>query len=294
MPNCKSVLPVLVVPVLLCFLAPAARAQLVGTATWSGTTGGSANNEVGIDFRVGHVSTGLFDALFEEFTFDSSSVGQTVEATGLTDTHFVDVIGVLTNGLPELACLKITKQGSAVTLCDQEDTMFGLVSTDFQGEQIRRVTMEIVELEFAGNDLNYNVVVRLYADGPNTEPCVVALLDPAHGSLLDNGCSNVANPIVWDFAWDLCEGASDYNLVVQATPTSIPVVDVIVPEGLYHHEGSGFIANSNRINWKWQVRARVAGEWGEFTQRTFHVEPVGTDCTVATETITWGSVKGRF
>ncbi len=283
------------VAVASCLLALAldAQAQLLGTGVWSGTANLSTEGSVGIDFRVARVGTDDWDVLFGSLTYDASSVGQVFESNLNTDFDFFDATVRMINGMSDLVCIEITGANDVASFCQFEQTAFGLIPTDFRGNDIRRITLEVVNLEFSSDELSFELVVRVYADGPLAEPCTVTLIAPFPGALMDNGCINV-DGIVWNFYWAPCSAATEYNLVVEAPSFVGSVFEVFVPRTSHLYISASWFWNEDRFGLTWKVRARVEGEWGEFTERTFDLEPVGTDCPIATEAITWGAVKGRF
>jgi hypothetical protein len=140
--------------------------------------------------------------------------------------------------------------------------VFGLGTTDFAGNEIRRITMEIVRLDFDAGSLDFEVVIRVYSDGPMAEPCDVVQLEPQEGTVLDNGRVSQPNLITWDFAWEPCVAATDYELAVRGATASVDVLDVTIQSTSYRRETGGYVASSNLLGWTWKVRARVAGEWG--------------------------------
>jgi hypothetical protein len=119
-------------------------------------------------------------------------------------------------------------------------------------------------------------------DSPRSRVATVPQpLLPTAGAVLDNGCTSGANPIVWDFAWTGVAGASTYNVYVIHTGAANPVInEMAITETTYRDVTNGaYIANANRLDWRFKVRAYVAGVWGAFgPERSFDVEPVNTDC----------------
>ena len=49
--------------------------------------------------------------------------------------------------------------------------------------------------------------------------CVPRLLTPADDEIMDNGCTNGANGISWEFDWEDCPGAESYEISLR-TPAS--------------------------------------------------------------------------
>lgn len=114
-----------------------------------------------------------------------------------------------------------------------------------------------------------------------TKPSCPLLITPENDEFLDNGRTDRLDDIIWDFDWSGCPGATQYHLYVQHVDIgSIPTIDDdTIVDTTYHHERQGsFITNPNRWYWEWKVRAKVDGQWGEWSEtRWFHVEPVDTD-----------------
>jgi len=112
-----------------------------------------------------------------------------------------------------------------------------------------------------------------------TEICVPVLNTPVNGAVLDNGCSDTSNPVVWSFDWEDCEKVN-YNIVVRRSGDTIPIIDELLDDSEYtYNYPSAYIADTNRYGWRWKVRALVDEEEGEWSEeREFSVEPADTDC----------------
>jgi hypothetical protein len=108
------------------------------------------------------------------------------------------------------------------------------------------------------------------------------LLEPVEGATMDNGCLDKSDPIEWDFEWEVVPGAVQYQIYVFHTGSLIPLIDTNVYDTAYHYSGSGYIAEANRYEWTWHVRAmNQYQQWGKWSEwRYFNVEPVGADCMV--------------
>ncbi len=74
--------------------------------------------------------------------------------------------------------------------------------------------------------------------------------------------------------------AEFYHLYVRGASAIYPVIDYSsLPRSECQSQRSGYIINSNRYGWYWQVRAMVNGVWNDWTEvRHFDVEPLNTDC----------------
>ena len=107
------------------------------------------------------------------------------------------------------------------------------------------------------------------------------LLFPDPVDTLDNGCVSLKSGIFWTFVWSDVPNATAYHLRVMGANAINPVIDnpnIRTPEFVSKSFGS-YIANQNRLGWRWQVRAKVAGQWGNWSDvRQFNVEPLDTDC----------------
>ena len=114
---------------------------------------------------------------------------------------------------------------------------------------------------------------------PPTAGCIPELLLPEEAAILDNGCKDMSDPIEWEFNWSACPGAQSYNLFVKGANATIPAIDNPTPNTSYRDESTGYIADQNRVEWRWKVRAMQNDVWGEWTpESTFDVEPLDTDC----------------
>ena len=118
--------------------------------------------------------------------------------------------------------------------------------------------------------------------------CVPSLISPAPGALMDNGRQDYLDSVTWDFDWSDCPGATAYHLYVIGAAATIPTIDnSMLTSSSYHHVAITFIADVNRLNWTWKVRAKVNGQWGEWSEtRLFDIEPVNTDPPSITPTAT--------
>ena len=114
---------------------------------------------------------------------------------------------------------------------------------------------------------------------PPLAGCVPQMLIPIEGAVLDNGCSDFSEPIVWDFEWSECPEAQSYALYVTGPNATVPVVDTQVSTTNFQHQSTGYIVEQNSLGWRWKVRAMQNGEWGEWSpEQLFDIEPPDTDC----------------
>jgi hypothetical protein len=97
---------------------------------------------------------------------------------------------------------------------------------------------------------------------------------------VDNGRTDRQDVVVWHFDWSDCAGAAEYALVVSGASASIPLIaEHAISESLFSHSScGGYVTGSNRFGWRWWVRARVNGVWGDWSQEAnFDVEAVDSD-----------------
>lgn len=120
---------------------------------------------------------------------------------------------------------------------------------------------------------------NLEDDDEITEICIPELNTPVHGAVLDNGCSDSSDPVLWSFDWKDCEN-SLYNIVILWSGDTIPTIDEWLVDSEYRYkDSSSYIADTNRFGWTWKVRARADEEDGEWSEeREFSIEAVNTDC----------------
>ena len=114
----------------------------------------------------------------------------------------------------------------------------------------------------------------------DVDPLSPRLLAPPAGALMDNGCRSGADGIAWDFQWSECRGADRYHLFVIGASASIPVVDDDrVSTTSYESRRRAWIAPGNDQGWNWRLRARIDGNWRDWSaSQVFDVEPVDADC----------------
>jgi peroxiredoxin len=118
------------------------------------------------------------------------------------------------------------------------------------------------------------------------QPCVPILLSPRSDDALDNGLVGKSRMRIWEFAWTECPAASEYHLYVIGPHAIHPVIDAgnIWTSSYRWTSDDGYIAGPNLRGWKWKVRAKINGEWGEWSKTgTFNVMPVGSDTRSAGE-----------
>jgi hypothetical protein len=129
------------------------------------------------------------------------------------------------------------------------------------------------------------IVLNACGNGDDWEiVCIPALIAPTEGEVLDNGCSDFSDMITWHFDWSDCVGAENYHLHVIGSTAIIPAINApaLTSSELTSETPGSYIADVHRFGWKWRVRAKVNGIWGNWTpERTFDVEPLDTDCSAS-------------
>lgn len=117
------------------------------------------------------------------------------------------------------------------------------------------------------------------------QPCVPVLLSPRPGGLLPNGRSDKPQEVRWEFAWAACPGATQYHLYIENSNARTPMVNVeTIRITSYQHISRGYVADHNLRGWKWKVRAKINGVWGEWSKpEMFKVKPLGSASEVVGE-----------
>lgn len=109
--------------------------------------------------------------------------------------------------------------------------------------------------------------------------CVPSLLAPDEGAIMDNGCTNRDNGILWEFDWSDCQGAEAYEFFLDHPSVERPVEEAALTESSFTLLEDRVIPEGSRFGWTWRVRAQLNGVWGDWSpERRFDVEPVNTDC----------------
>jgi hypothetical protein len=134
---------------------------------------------------------------------------------------------------------------------------------------------------------NLNVTVELSDDRGNAvsaavddvvQVCIPDQVLPEEAAVMDNGCTNQDNGILWDFDWDDCPGADMYSIHLSHPSLETPF-DRDLTISQFSLLEDRVLPDEARIGWTWRVRARVNGVWGNYTaDRTFDVERLNTDC----------------
>lgn len=110
-------------------------------------------------------------------------------------------------------------------------------------------------------------------------PSPPTLIAPADGAELDNNCQDHSESINWSFSWSAVSDATQYELYVIGPNTTTPLIDTTTTSQSYNFSYTGDIADSNRFGWTWRVRAgNDSNGWSTWSERSFDVEPLDTDC----------------
>lgn len=133
-------------------------------------------------------------------------------------------------------------------------------------------------IEFCGDIIDNN------CDGHINEGCMACeppeLEMPEDLAILDNGCQDRSDSLIWKFQWEECQEASQYQLYVKRESAQTPFIETKTKQTQYEFVLRGdFVEEANILDWKWKVRTLVHGIWTRWSEiRTFEVEPLDTDC----------------
>jgi hypothetical protein len=122
------------------------------------------------------------------------------------------------------------------------------------------------------------VVISCNADTA-PDPHAPHQLLPTEGSLLDNGCVQGSDSVVWNFDWSDVPGATQYYLYVQHQGTVFALIDdsTLTQSSFHYSQLSGY--TNDLLGWQWWVRAKVDGAFGSWAgPLNFTVEAANTDC----------------
>ncbi len=203
-----------------------------------------------------------------------TKVDVTVQSGTFTSTVALTIAGDQATGtIPELA-------SGAYSIAVQLFDGAALLVAGSGDAQIHKgkTTAVTVEIAYASERLQ---VIDVWGASDSNIPTLIA---PAQGALMDNGCYNRSDGILWDFDWSDVAGVSEYQLYVKHLGSQHPVINTTgLTTSTYHHDCAGcYITDFNRHDWHWRVRARVAGSWSNWTLgRTFSAEPLSQDCGTA-------------
>lgn len=126
------------------------------------------------------------------------------------------------------------------------------------------------------------MLIQLGVFKPPEEPplqesaCVPELILPGEWFTLDNGTIDHKKPIVWNFDWADCPGATEYNLRILGPSGQISRNYEGIADSEYRHVVWGaYITAPHCYGWGWKVRAKVNGEWDKWSEtRGFDVRPL--------------------
>ena len=110
--------------------------------------------------------------------------------------------------------------------------------------------------------------------------CVPSLLTPEESAILDNGCRDGLNGILWEFDWSDCANAQAYEIFVKLGTEQEPLFDRPgLTASFFTVLEDRVVPEDSRLGWFWRVRANTNDIWGDWSpERGFDVEPVNTDC----------------
>lgn len=144
----------------------------------------------------------------------------------------------------------------------------------------KKITGSDLEIPL-NNNVSNGLDPRGTIDGVKVYKSSLTQLYPQNGDVLDNGCRNQTDPIIWNFSWTNVKGATEYRLHVYHTGSRYPLINNRYMEtNSYEFKCDPcYIGNSNRFDWNWRVRALVNGVWTDWTPEiVFDVEPLNSDC----------------
>jgi len=101
------------------------------------------------------------------------------------------------------------------------------------------------------------------------------LLEPAAGTTLDSGTIDRTKLRVWEFDWSDVAGATQHHLYVIGSGAFPAINNPTLTSSSYRFEEKAYVADQNRLGWRWKVRAQVQGIWTDWSEeRTFEVAPL--------------------
>ena len=146
--------------------------------------------------------------------------------------------------------------------------------------EVAKQSYENVLREDLGSELQNNRNCRIkmvdvgqkYCVGYLSKPdCVVELLSPRNGGVLPQyPVAGDKYETRWDFFWRDCPDANQYHLYVIGPNAINPIVDddnIRAASYQLRHTSYG-IPDSALKGWSWMVRAKVDGNWGEWSEKS--------------------------
>ncbi len=101
------------------------------------------------------------------------------------------------------------------------------------------------------------------------------LLFPVPNGVMENGCSNYSANKTESFTWAGVASATAYLIAVRHVNAATPVIAEVVTVPAFSRTSNSYVADHNRTGWTWQVRARINGEWGNWSEvRAFQYGPL--------------------
>jgi hypothetical protein len=133
-----------------------------------------------------------------------------------------------------------------------------------------RVTVQLSDDR--GNALSAEIATVL-------QVCVPGELIPEEAAIMDNGCTNGENGVSWEFDWAECEGAEAYEIYLDHSTLENALQNDRLTDSSFTLLNDRVVPEESRFEWVWRVRAKLKGNWGNWTpDMHFDVEPVNTDC----------------
>ncbi len=198
-----------------------------------------------------------------------------LEATAVSDSQ-IDLSWEAATDNVGVASYQVLREGSLVKSVSTTWT------TDTNLSPSTTYCYTIIAVDAANNpsgESNEKCDTTLPASVPPPE--TPSLTAPANGAELDNGCTDQADTIEWDFDWSSVADATQYGILVTRTGATDPFIDTVVSGSSYHYSSNAYIPNTSRSGWTWKARAgNDAGAWSQWSaERYFTVEPVNADCS---------------
>ena len=109
--------------------------------------------------------------------------------------------------------------------------------------------------------------------------CVPTQRTPAPGAVVDNGRTDFRDGILWDFTWNECLGATDYDIEVARAGAGHRVVRRQRRLRLVASYVSCEVhPDVHRLGWGWRVRAHSGARFGAWSApRPFDIERADSD-----------------
>lgn len=205
-----------------------------------------------------------------DLNLDPSLIGSAIiEVPGVRDGAIVSFLPVPLadeTGMPDIdgasACLRCRVKGGVTDEISLPEGEY-----DFHCEG-RRQRVSIQKQK--------SVIVKLpgsaaAADHRN----VPQLVSPDAGASLANGSVDSKIETMWEFKWKPVVGATDYLLFVKREGSPNPAINQELKETEYRRVSRGYVGTPSLKGWEWKVRAKVNGEWQEWSEaREFEVDPM--------------------